>query len=322
MEYTRLGESGLIVSRFGLGTMTFGWQVAEEQARRMVHAALDAGVTWFDTADVYGGEHGNSEEILAGALSGRRDEVVVATKLGRQSRPLVHGRGSSRSHIRWSLQRSLKRLRTDYVDLMWIHEFDPLTPLEETLRTLDDLVGDGAIRYLGVSNFAAFQLAMACAAGDRRDYARPIASQFRYNPLAREAETEMLPACRALGVGGIAYNPLAGGLLADAPPDQRGPASRLSHNERYRSLYLNPRNLRLRAALAAAAADAGAALHEWALRWPLGGKGCDAVLLGATSHEQLAASLTTPATPLPAEARARIDDILRDTAADPQSHDP
>ena len=191
--------------------------------------------------------------------------------------------------------------------------------LEETLRSLDDLIGDGSIRYLGASNFAAFQLAMACGASERCGYVRPAASQFRYNLLARDAENEMLPACCALGVGGIAYNPLGGGLLACAPA-QRGSESRLSSNERYRSLYLNPRNLHLRTALAAAAGAGGASLHEWALRWPLGAKGCDAVLVGATSQAQLAVALATPALPLPAELRDRIDSIVRD-AADLSSHD-
>jgi len=307
MEYVRLGQTGLIVSRLGLGTMTFGWQAGVAEVELMTAVALDHGITFFDTANVYGGEAGNSETMLGAALRARRDDVVIATKLGRPVRTGPHGGGASRIHIRWSVQQSLRRLGTTHIDMLSIHEFDPVTPLEESLRALDDLVRAGDVRYIGLSNFAAYQAAMACGIADRFGLSRPACLQFRYNLVAREAEVEMLPAVRALGIGGIAYNPLAGGLLTSVPPDERPATARLATNKRYQALYLNERSLAFRGRLESLCIKLEQPLETVALCWLLARTGIDACLIGASSGMQLQALLAQPITPLSPECRRQVE---------------
>jgi aryl-alcohol dehydrogenase-like predicted oxidoreductase len=217
MPTVRLGRSGLAVSRVGVGCNAFGSRVDAATTARVVHAAVDRGITLFDTAEGYGSHPGQSEEFLGAALSGgRRDSVVIATKFGypggRALSPDWEPRGS-RSAIRRAVEGSLRRLGTDHIDLYQMHRPDPTTPIDETLRALDDLVREGKVRYVGSSNFAAWQLVDAdrCAAALGTE--RFVSAQNHYNLLHREPERELIPACKHVGVGVLPYYPLASGLL-------------------------------------------------------------------------------------------------------------
>ena len=216
MTYGRLGDSGLVVSRVGVGTNTFGARIDAATVESVVHAALDAGVTLFDCAEVYGSRPGESEELLGRALTGRREEAVVATKFGhpggRVGAPEWEAPGS-RSAIRRAVEGSLRRLRTDRIDLLQMHVPDPATPIEETLTALDDVVREGKVRYLGSSNFAAWQVVDADRAAAAVGTERFVSAQNALNLLDRSAEVELVPACEHTGVGLLPYYPLASGLL-------------------------------------------------------------------------------------------------------------
>jgi aryl-alcohol dehydrogenase-like predicted oxidoreductase len=229
MQYRTLGRSGLKVSALTLGTMTFGGTGAFakvgstdlDNARRQVDLCIDAGVTLFDTADVY--SDGLSEEILGKALTGKRDSVLVTTKARFPMGPGPNDRGSSRIHLIRACEASLRRLGTDYVDLFQLHEWDGLTPLEETMAALDSLVQAGKVRYVGISNFAGWQAMKALGISDRQHLARPISHQIHYTLQAREAEQELVPSAVDQGLGLMIWSPLAGGLLSGK--HRRGQAS-------------------------------------------------------------------------------------------------
>ncbi|NEA32558.1 aldo/keto reductase [Streptomyces sp. SID13031] len=231
MEYRQLGDSGLTVSVVGLGCNNFGGRIDAAQAGAVVTAALDAGITLFDTADVYRGEQGSSEEILGKALAGRRDEAVIATKFGGDMKgdngPDWGVRGSRR-YIRKAVESSLRRLGTDWIDLYQLHVPDEVTPIEETLAALSELVAEGKVRYLGSSQFAGWQVVDADWAARTAGAEHFISAQNRYNLLEREAEDELIPACEHLGIGVLPFFPLAAGLLTgkykrgeDAPAGTR-----------------------------------------------------------------------------------------------------
>jgi 1-deoxyxylulose-5-phosphate synthase len=222
VEYVRLGSTGLKVSRLALGCMSFGsrereafrWTLDERAARPFFRLALDSGINLFDTADAY--SRGASEIIVGKLLKemARRDEVVVATKVFATMGPGPNDRGLSRKHIMASIDASLQRLQTDHVDLYQIHRFDDDTPIEETLGALDDIVRTGKARYIGASTMHAWQLARMLAASERLGLQRFVSMQLQYNPVYREEEREMMPLCRAQGVGLLNWSPLAGGFLA------------------------------------------------------------------------------------------------------------
>ena len=220
MEYRLLGRSGLKVSVLSLGTMTFGGQgkfaktgqTDVKAAQRQIGLCLDAGINLFDTADVYSG--GESEVILGKALGNKRHDVLVASKARFPMGEGPNDRGSSRHHILRACEASLKRLNTDYLDLYQLHEWDGLTPLEETLRALDDLVSSGKVRYVGISNFSAWHVMKTLGVADAHHYIRPVSQQIHYTLQAREAEYELLPAAQDQGLGTLVWSPLAGGLLS------------------------------------------------------------------------------------------------------------
>lgn len=220
MEYRLLGRSGLKVSVLSLGTMTFGGQgkfaktgqTDVSAAQRQIGLCLDAGINLFDTADVYSG--GESEVILGKALGSQRHDVLVASKARFPMGQGPNDRGSSRHHILRACEASLKRLNTDYLDLYQLHEWDGLTPLEETLRALDDLVSSGKVRYVGVSNFSAWHVMKTLGVAQENHYIRPVSQQIHYTLQAREAEYELLPAAQDQGLGVLVWSPLAGGLLS------------------------------------------------------------------------------------------------------------
>jgi aryl-alcohol dehydrogenase-like predicted oxidoreductase len=211
MRYRQLGESGLTVSVIGLGGNNFGGRIGLEQTRGVVDAAIDCGVTLIDTADIYG-NRGGSEKLLGQVLAGRREHVVLATKFGMDMGEGTVARGS-RKYIRRAVEGSLHRLQTDYIDLYQYHEPDGLTPLEETLATLNDLVTEGKVRYIGSSNFAGWQISDADWITTVQHRARFVSAQNHYNLLERDAEREVMPSCVNRGIGVLPYFPLANGLL-------------------------------------------------------------------------------------------------------------
>ena len=228
MEYRQLGDSGLTVSTVGLGCNNFGRRLDAARTDAVVNAAVDAGITLFDTADVYHGEHGFSEELLGKALGDRRDEVVIATKFGGD----MHGANGpdwgvrgSRRYIRKAVESSLQRLGTDWIDLYQLHVPDPVTPIEETLAALTELVAEGKVRYIGSSQFAAWQVVDADWAARTAGLEHFVSAQNRYSLLEREVEDELAPACEHLGLGILPFFPLSSGLLTgkykrgETPPD-------------------------------------------------------------------------------------------------------
>ena len=216
MEYVRFGQTGLKVSRICLGTMTFGnerdWMVDGEGAKQVLKRAWDLGINFFDTANVY--SNGRSEEILGEFLGGSRDEAIVATKVRGEMGLKPNQQGLSRAHIMWQVDESLRRLKTDHVDLYQIHRWDYETPIEETLSALTDLVRNGKIRYIGASSMWAWQFAKALSTSDMKGYARFVSMQNLYNLLYREEEREMMPLCKAEGVAIIPWSPTASGFLS------------------------------------------------------------------------------------------------------------
>jgi aryl-alcohol dehydrogenase-like predicted oxidoreductase len=206
-----LGNGGPEVSIVGLGTNNFGGRIDYEQSRAVIEAALDAGVTLFDTADIYG--QGTSEEFIGRALEGRRDRVLIATKFGKPMDERPEERRGSPDYIQWAVESSLRRLRTDVIDVYQMHEPDPVTPIEETLGALNDLVADGKVRWIGSSNFSASQIDAAEEVSRGAGFHRFVSAQNEYSFVEREAEDEVLPACESLGIGFLPYFPLASGLL-------------------------------------------------------------------------------------------------------------
>ena len=211
MEFRRLGNSGLEVSVAGLGTNNFGMRLDYAGSEAVVNAALDAGINFFDTADIYDG--GLSEEYLGKALGERRDEVLIATKFGMSTGEGPHTQGGSRKYIEAAVTRSLNRLGTDYIDVYQMHQPDPHTPIEETLETLDNLVRRGLVRYIGHSNFSGWQIADADWTSRTRGLARFVSAQNEWSLLERKIEPEIMPACRKFGLGQLPFFPLASGFL-------------------------------------------------------------------------------------------------------------
>jgi aryl-alcohol dehydrogenase-like predicted oxidoreductase len=288
MRYRRLGGWGLRVSEISLGSNNFGTQVDRPLAIRVIDRALELGVNMIDTANVYTG--GKSEEIIGEALKGRRDEVVVATKVGS---PVVSnnpiGGGLSRKHIMWQFKKSLQRLQTDYVDIYYLHRFDPETPLEETLRTMDYLVREGFVRYVGVSNFDVKQLEATWRTCEELGLEKPIVLQPPYNLLRRDIEVEVAPWCESHGMGVAVYSPLQGGLLTGKyslgaqPPE----GSRAAYNPIYRERWLTAENLQRVEKYREVAGQLGVDLRELAVAWILSHRWVSTAIVGASNPAQV-----------------------------------
>ena len=226
MKYRKLGNSGLKVSELGLGANNFGWWADEPTSISVINLALELGINYIDTADMY--DRGRSEEFVGKALKGKRADVIIATKFATPMGDGPNDKGGSRRYIMRAVEASLKRLQTDYIDVYQMHIPDPDTPIEETLSALDDLVHAGKVRYIGCSNFAAWQLCEALWTSSTRNLHSFVTIQVRYNVLERAIETELVPCCRKYGVGVIPWGPLAGGFLTgkyeegkQAPADAR-----------------------------------------------------------------------------------------------------
>ena len=307
MRYTRLGKTGLQVSRLCLGTMTFGLQCDEATSFSILDAAAEAGITFLDTADVYplGGTletNGRTEALLGKWLKGRRHGFVLATKCFGRMSALPWDRGSSRQHVLEAIDASLKRLGTDHVDLYQLHGWDEETPIDETLRALEDVVRSGRARYVGCSNFLAFRVARALGRSEALGLVRFDSVQPRYNLLFRELERELLPLCREEGIGVIPYNPIAGGFLSGRHRPETGPTagSRFTlggaakiYQDRYwhEGMFETVEKLR---------AVAGGVMANPAVT---------AAIVGASRPDQLAPAIAAESVTLPPDLKRRLDEL-------------
>ncbi|MBA4790562.1 MAG: aldo/keto reductase [Rhizobiales bacterium] len=289
MDYVKLGRTGLDVSRLCLGCMSFGepqrgthaWTLPETESRPLIRMALDLGINFFDTANMY--SDGSSEEIVGRALKdfARREDIVIATKVYYRMRPGPNGAGLSRKAILTEVDGSLRRLGTDYIDLYQIHRLDPATPIEETLEALNDVVRAGKVRYIGASSMAAWQFMKALAVSERNGWARFVSMQNYVNLLYREEEREMLPLCRAEGIGVIPWSPLARGRLTR---DWDESTARSETDEVARKLYAvtEAADRKVVEAVAAVAAARGLPRAQVALAWVLRTPGITGPIVGAT----------------------------------------
>jgi aryl-alcohol dehydrogenase-like predicted oxidoreductase len=313
MSYRRLGTSGLVVSVVGIGCNNFGRKLDADATREVVDAAFEAGITLFDTADIYGTPHGASEECLGAALKGRRDEVVLATKFGMDmdgSNGRDFGARGSRRYIVRAVESSLRRLGTDHIDLYQMHEPDPATPIEETLTALDDLVRSGKVRYLGNSNFAGWQIADADWTARAAALTPFISAQNQYSLLQRGVETEVVPACEHFGLGLLPFFPLDSGLLTGKYRRGEEPAAgtRLAQ-DRYRR-WLNDADWDTIEALTTFGAERGHSLLDVAIAGLAARPAVSSVIAGATSADQVRSNATAGAWELTAEDIAALDGIL------------
>ncbi len=313
MEYRSLGRSGVKVSAVGLGGNQFGAKVDQAATERIVHGAMDLGVNFIDTADVY--SRGRSEEVLGAALVGRWDKVVLATKVRSPMGDGPNDQGASRYHIFEGVHASLRRLKSDHIDLLQIHRWDAETPVEETMRALDDLVTSGKVRYIGASNYAAWQLCRSNDIAEMRGWAPFVSIQPHYHMLERGIETELVPYCRAFGVGILPYFPLAGGFLTGKyqegePPPQgsRGESSP------YVQRYFTPENFAKVRQLREWADTQGHSMAELAVAWLLAQPQLASVIAGVTRLEQVEANVRAAAWRLTPDEEQAIRAILEGRA--------
>ena len=310
MNYRALGKSGLEVSAVGLGCNNFGMRIDLDAARKVVHQALDLGVTLFDTADIYG-NMGGSETMLGQILGDRRKDIVLATKF---SGPMVEGkarRDTSRRYIMTAIEASLKRLKTEWIDLYQLHFPDPLTPIQETLGALDDLVHQGKVRYIGCSNMAAWQVVEAQWTSRHLGVARFISCQDEYSLLARDIEREKLPAIEAYGLGLLPYFPLASGMLAgkykrNSPPPA---GTRFAAMPSLSNRFGTDANWNMVEQLEAFCERKGHKLVDLAFSWLLARASVSSVIAGATKPEQVGQNVAAAAWALTPEEVAEVDRI-------------
>lgn len=291
MEYRTLAHTELKVSRISFGTMPFGSQTDEAAAARMVDCCMDAGINFFDTANIY--NQGRAEAMLGTILAGRREQIILATKVRGKMENAPEETGLSRAAMHKAIDSSLQRLRTDYVDLYYLHQPDWDVPIEETLGAMDELVRAGKVRYPAVSNYAAWQVVEIHWIAEKRGYQPPHISQPMYNLLARGIEEEYLPSCRRFGVAVVPYNPLAGGLLSGKQLRDRGPlaGTRFDGNQLYLDRYWHDDYFAAVEDLKAIAREAGKTLVELSFQWLLSQPIVDSIILGASRLEQLKENL-------------------------------
>ncbi len=296
MKYRYLGSSGLLVSRITLGTMSFGakdWGCDEKSAHQIMKQYLDDGGNHLDAADVYAG--GRAEEIIGTFLPQvSRDDIIIASKcyfpMGQQPNQY----GCSKKHVIASCEASLKRMKTDYIDLYYIHGPDPITSLEETLRVMDDLVSQGKVRYLGCSNLFGWQIAKAAGITARRQYEGLIVGQYLYNLIHREAEREIIPSAVDHGLGIVCYSPLGGGLLTGKYRGMKAPAegSRLSYRAGVDGpRFWHPKGFQIVEALEQVSGEAGIPMPKLAIAWPLGRKFVTSMIIGVKNIDQLKSNM-------------------------------
>jgi aryl-alcohol dehydrogenase-like predicted oxidoreductase len=312
VEYRQLGRTGVRVTEVCLGAMTFGREIDEEASRAILDRYLNAGGNFVDTADAYGG--GASEEILGRALGARRDDIVLATKVRMPVGDDVNAQGASRRHIRAGVEASLRRLRTDWLDLYQLHCWDPFTPLEETLSTLDDLVRDGKVRYIGASNYTGWQLAKALGLSILHGWEPFVSLQPQYSLVTRETERELLPLCREEGLAVLPWSPLGGGLLTgkyrarEEPPPETRAGDRTPSAVLMRERLKAERNFAVADAVGKLAAEIGRTPAQVALNWVLHREGVTAPILGVRTVTQLEDNLGALGWRLEPEHERALDD--------------
>ena len=310
MQYRHLGKSGLLLSAIGLGTNQFGGKVDVKQAAEIIHTAVDLGINFIDTADVY--REGRSENFIGQAIQGMREKVLVATKV---RHPVgakgPNDQGASRHHIVAGLEASLTRLGIETIDLYQIHSWDEGTPIEETMRALEDLLRAGKVRYIGASNFSAWQLAQANAVAEMHYWTLFVSIQPHYHMLHREIEKELVPACKYFNIGILPYFPLAGGFLTgkyrrgqSAPKGSRGEESP------YVQKYMTDENYSILEKLEEFARQRSHELNELAIAWLLAQPQVTSVIAGATATEQVQANVKSGEWALSAEELAELKGIL------------
>jgi aryl-alcohol dehydrogenase (NADP+) len=321
MNHVKFGRTGMRVSSLCLGTMTFGTQCDERTSCEILDTAVDAGITFIDTADMYPNGHdgelaGLTEEIIGRwmAARGNREDVILASKFWAPMGPNPWNRGASRKHIVGALDASLRRLQTDYLDLYQIHFFDSDTSIDETLRTLDDMVRAGKVRYVGCSNFAAWQLAKAVGRSEALGISRYESVQPRYNLLFRDIERELLPLCHHDDIAVMVYNPIAGGLLTGKHRPDTGPTEGTrftlgSASKRYQERYWADDKFEAVEAMRPLAVEAGISMAQMAVGWVMANPDVTVPIVGASSSAQLADAVAAEAAPLDRELVARLNDL-------------
>jgi aryl-alcohol dehydrogenase-like predicted oxidoreductase len=315
LKYAKLGRSGVSVSRIALGTATFGVAPREEDAIRLVHAALDTGVNYIDCANTYGNQQRfdrpgapaydqrpSAEEILGSALIGKRQNVIISSKVMEPVGTGPNDRGLSRRHIMQQVERSLSRLRTDYIDLYYMHHADADTPIDQTLRAFDDLVRQGKIRYPALSTFNGWRMTEALWAADKFNLNAPVVNQVQYSLDARGVEAEVLPAARQFGLSIVAFSPLAGGLLANPPGSNR----EWSGKKRFGGAGFTPAQLELASKLDLIARESAIPHAHLSLGWLLAQPAVACAIVGAESLDELVAAVQGSEADIPAELLDRI----------------
>ncbi len=318
MKYVNLGRAGVKVSRVCLGVMTYGdpawrpWILTEEQGRPFIKRALEQGINFFDVADMY--SLGKSEEILGRAIRdfARRDDVVIGTKAYFKMSDDPNDRGLSRKHLMSAIDASLRRLGTDYVDLYQIHRYDAETPIEETLRALDDIVRAGKARYIGGSSMSSWQFTKALYLADRHGWTRFVSMQNHYNLVYREEEREMLPLCREEGIGVIPWSPLARGFLAgNRRPSDKGTTARAQTDDIAHRLYYTESDFKIVERVVALADRRGVSPAQIALAWLLHQPGVTAPIVGASKMEQLDQAIAAVDITLTEEERRELEELYQ-----------
>lgn len=306
MRFRNLGTSGLQVSVLGLGTNAFGGRADKATSIRTLHHAVDSGITFIDTANIYTGT--KSEEIIGEAFEGRRDQVLLATKVGMKRGEGWNSSGSSRLHIMQEVEESLRRLRTDYIDLYQIHAFDPKTPLEETLRALDDLVSSGKVRYVGASNYSSWQLMKSLSISRSQGWSPYVSVQPGYSLADRGVERELVPFCVDQGIGLIPYFPLAGGILTGKYSGNSVPTgSQLEKNPNF-AQRMDAARMELGERVAAIAAEIGTSATALSLAWLMHQPAVSTVIAGATRESQIDENVKAVELELSADVLAALDE--------------
>ncbi|ARP83006.1 aldo/keto reductase [Bordetella genomosp. 8] len=329
MKYLPLGKSGLMVSQYVLGTLTFsgtnGFEalggIGVAQARRFIDMALDAGVNAFDTANLY--SKGDAEKVLGEALAGRRDQVLVFSKGRSAMTDGPNGGGASRGHLVGQLDATLKRLRTDYLDLYFVHQWDGVTPIEETVETMSGFVKSGKIRYWGFSNYSGWAIAKTAMVAQSPGFVPPVAHQIYYTPEAREAEYELITAGSEFGIASMIWSPLGQGLFGGkARRDGAMPAGTRQAAEGWREPYVTDwdRYADVLAAIEAVAAETGRSVPQVTLAWLRERPGVGPIVIGARDERQLSDNLASDSLQLSAEQTARIEKPGRPRAIYPFWH--
>lgn len=307
MQYRRLGTSGLKVSVLGLGTNTFGGRADKETSIRVLNHAIDQGINFIDTANVY--TESRSEEIIGEAVQGHRHEVLIATKVGIRRGEGPNDAGASRAHILHEVENSLRRLRTDYIDLYQVHRFDNDTPLEETLSALDSLVHSGKVRYIGASNYAAWQLMKALSMSERQRLAKFVSIQPGYSLADRGIEAELVPMCVDQGIGIIPYFPLAGGILTGKYAGGATPkGSRLESNPTFAE-RMDERRMALSEAVVRIASSIGTTATALSIAWLIHRPAVSTVIAGVTRESQVDDNLLAVDLSLSPEVMGELDDV-------------